>query len=61
MIKFTGLDGAPFWVKSGTVTLVREPFTDEFAPACKGVIFQGALSHGVRETVAQIMGALGQV
>jgi hypothetical protein len=61
MIKLTDLEGRPFWVKPGTVTLVREPFEKEYAETCKCVIFQGTVRMGVRETIAQVMGALGQV
>ena len=65
VIKLTDLAGRPFWIKPGTVTLVREPYVNEFGveqkDVCKAVIFQGPIMHGVRETVAQVMGALGQV
>jgi hypothetical protein len=61
MIKLTDLEGRAFWIKPGTVTLVREPYQNEMGETCRCVIFQGVQLHGVRETVAQVMGALGQV
>ena len=61
MIKLTDLEGRPFWIKPGTVTLVREVFKDEYAESAKTVVFQGPIAHAVRESVAQVMGALGQV
>ena len=53
--------GRPFWIKPGSVTGVREPYEGEFAESCRCVVFQGPQVHGVRESVAQVMGALGQV
>lgn len=61
MIKLTDLEGRAFWIKPGTVTLVREPYENEFKNGCRCVFFQGVQLHGVRETIQQVMGALGQV
>jgi hypothetical protein len=61
MIKLTDLLGRPFWIKPGTVTAVREPYGGEYAESCRTVVYQAAVAHGVRETVQQVMGALGQV
>jgi uncharacterized protein YlzI (FlbEa/FlbD family) len=62
MIKLTDLQGRPFWIKANSVTGVREPYDGEFAgKECRSVIVQGQVIHGVRETIQQVMGALGQV
>jgi hypothetical protein len=60
MIKLTDLVGKAFYVKSAAVTIVREPYADEFNnPKCKCVVYVGMQFHGVCETMAQVMGALG--
>jgi hypothetical protein len=60
VIKLTDLAGRVFWVKSSAITLVREPYGDEFVSGnCKCVIYVGMQFHGVLENMAQVMGALG--
>jgi hypothetical protein len=60
LIKLTDLAGRSFWVKASAVTLVREPYGDEFMNAnCRAVIYVGAQFHGVLENMAQVTGALG--
>jgi hypothetical protein len=60
VIKLTDLAGRPFWVKSSAVTLVRQPYEDEFNDrACQAVVYVGAQFHGIRENMQQVMGQLG--
>ena len=63
MIKLTDGQGRPIFLKPGTVTALRAPYDGEWDDKAmiKSVVFQGQMMHGVRESVAQVMGALGQV
>lgn len=59
MIKLTGLDGRAVWLRSINIAVVRDPIAGEFEANARAVCQIGSQTLAVRESVAQVLGALG--